>query len=275
MHHSDLEVPYAIIVMQLNYRQYSTQGKALIILHGLFGSLSNWGWHSKQLAKTFAVYGLDLRNHGDSPHADALNYRVMADDVCEFMRSTAMDRCAFIGHSMGGKVAMQLALSHPELLTRLMVVDIAPVAYPAAAGGQMDVLAGMEAMEVEVLSSRKEAEQRLAATIEDEATRKFVLTNLIRNEDGGYRWRLNLASIRDNYDRLREKPLLGEAFTKPTLFVKGALSNYIQAQNQEEILDLFPRASVKTIMQAGHWLHAERPQAFQKIASDFLSQDED
>jgi len=275
MHHSDLEVPYAIIVMQLNYRQYSTQGKALIILHGLFGSLSNWGWHSKQLAKTFAVYGLDLRNHGDSPHADALNYRVMADDVCEFMRSTAMDRCAFIGHSMGGKVAMQLALSHPELLTRLMVVDIAPVAYPAAAGGQMDVLAGMEAMEVEALSSRKEAEQRLAATIEDEATRKFVLTNLIRNEDGGYRWRLNLASIRDNYDRLREKPLLGEAFTKPTLFVKGALSNYIQAQDEEEILDLFPRASVKTIMQAGHWLHAERPQAFQKIATDFLLQDED
>ena len=274
MHHPDLEVPYAIIVMQLNCRQYSTQGKALIILHGLFGSLSNWGWHSKQLAKTFAVYGLDLRNHGDSPHANALNYRVMADDVREFMRSAGIEECAFIGHSMGGKVAMQLALSHPELLTRLMVVDIAPVAYPPATDGQMDVLAGMEAMEVEALSSRKEAEQRLVATIEDEATRKFVLTNLIRNEAGGYRWRLNLASIRDNYDRLREKPLLGEAFTKPTLFVKGALSNYIQAQNEEEILDLFPRASVKTIMQAGHWLHAERPQAFQKIATDFLLQDE-
>ncbi|MCH7672918.1 MAG: alpha/beta fold hydrolase [Proteobacteria bacterium] len=274
MHHPDLEVPYAIIVMQLNYRQYSTQGKALIILHGLFGSLSNWGWHSKQLAQTFAVYGLDLRNHGDSPHADALNYRVMANDVCEFMHSAAIEECAFIGHSMGGKVAMQLALSHPELLTRLMVVDIAPVAYLPAADSQMDVLAGMEAMEVEALSSRKEAEQRLAATIEDEATRKFVLTNLIRNADGGYRWRLNLASIRDNYDRLQEKPLLGEAFTKPTLFVKGALSNYIQAQNEEEILDLFPRASVKTIMQAGHWLHAERPQAFQKIATDFLLQDE-
>ena len=260
--------------MQLNYRQYSTEGKALIILHGLFGSMSNWGWHSKQLAKTFAVYGLDLRNHGDSPHANALNYRVMADDVREFMRSESIEECAFIGHSMGGKVAMQLALSHPELLTRLMVVDIAPVAYPPTADGQMDVLAGMEAMEVEALSSRKEAEQRLVATIEDDTTRKFVLTNLIRNEDGDYRWRLNLASIRDNYDRLREKPLLGEAFTKPTLFVKGALSNYIQAQNEEEILDLFPRASVKTIMQAGHWLHAERPQAFQKIATDFLLQDE-
>ena len=263
-----------IIVMRLNYRQYSTEGKALIILHGLFGSLSNWAWQSQQFAKTFAIYGLDLRNHGDSPHADALNYRLMADDVCEFMRSASIEECAFIGHSMGGKVAMQLALSHPELLTRLMVVDIAPVAYLPAADSQMDVLAGMEAMEVEALSSRKEAEQRLAATIEDEATRKFVLTNLIRNKDSGYRWRLNLVSIRENYDRLREKPLLGEAFIKPTLFVKGALSNYIRAQNEKEILDIFPTASVKIIMQAGQWLHAERPQAFQKIAMDFLLQGE-
>jgi esterase len=246
----------------------------LIILHGLFGSSTNWKSIAQCLTKSYSVDRVDLRNHGASPWHDTMDYLDMADDVKQFIEQHQLENPILLGHSMGGKVAMQLALSHPELLTRLMVVDIAPVAYPPAADGQMDVLAGMEAMEVEALSSRKEAEQRLVATIEDEATRKFVLTNLIRNEDGGYRWRLNLASIRDNYDRLREKPLLGEAFTKPTLFVKGALSNYIQAQNEEEILDLFPRASVKTIMQAGHWLHAERPQAFQKIATDFLLQDE-
>jgi esterase len=175
---------------------------------------------------------------------------------------------------MGGKVAMQLALSYPDLVSKLIVVDIAPVDYPQTAAGHSNVLEGMALLDLQQLSSRKQAERQLSEHIEDDATRKFVLTNLVRNKDGGYRWRLNLASIRDNYDILRVKPMADKAFNKPTLFVKGALSNYIRTQNEREILDLFPAASVKIIMQAGHWLHADRPQDFQKIAVDFLLRDE-
>jgi len=261
--------------MQLNYRQYSDQGKPLLILHGLFGSLSNWGWHSKQLARTYAVHGIDLRNHGDSPHSDELNYQLMAEDVKQLMEQLEITKSYLLGHSMGGKVAMQLALTYPQLVRRLIVVDIAPVAYSDKADGHLNIMFGMNTLNIEQFDSRKQAEVHLAEFIEDEVTRKFVLTNLVRNVDGTYRWRLNLSAIQQHYDRLREKPIGTEAFMKPTLFVKGALSNYIQAKDEAEILELFPTATVKIIMQAGHWLHADKPKAFQKIALDFLSQAED
>ncbi|MDP6414145.1 MAG: alpha/beta fold hydrolase [Gammaproteobacteria bacterium] len=257
--------------MQLNYRQYSDSGKPLLILHGLFGSLGNWGWHSKQLAEQYAVYGVDLRNHGESPHADELDYTSMADDVKQLMTSLGIDSCFCIGHSMGGKVAMQLALTQPQLVEKLIVVDIAPVTYPIGAEGHKKVLAAMAALDFDAIHSRSEAESKLAAFIQDEATRKFVLTNLQRDDSGKYQWRLNLRAIEEHYDALRIKPNGVLAFTKPTLFVKGSESKYIRAENETEILELFPNASVKIIMQAGHWLHADKPQAFKKIASDFLS----
>jgi esterase len=257
--------------MRLHYRQYSERGNPLLILHGLFGSLRNWGWHSKQLAETHAVYGVDLRNHGESPHCDDLNYPAMADDVRALLATLNIDACYIIGHSMGGKVAMQLALTYPQLIEKLLVVDIAPVAYSSTADGHLNVMAGMHALDFDSLHTRSEAEEQLTDYIEDEATRKFVLTNLVRDDTGNYKWRLNLSAIEKNYDRLREKPTGGAPFTKPALFVKGALSNYIQAKDESEILQLFPNASVKIIMQAGHWLHADKPQAFQKIAADFLA----
>lgn len=261
--------------MNLNYHQYSSEGKPLLILHGLFGSLGNWGWLSKQFAENYAVYGVDLRNHGESFHADELNYQVMAEDVRQLMKSLGIKSCYIIGHSMGGKVAMQLALGYPQLVEKLIVVDIAPVAYSAAADGHLEVIAGMESLDFKKLASRAEAEQQLEEFIEDESTRKFVLTNLSRKEDGSFRWKLNLSAIKAGYDRLREKPIGNTAFTGSVLFVKGGLSNYIQEEHKAEIIELFPAASVKIIMQAGHWLHAEKPQAFQKIAMDFLGQPRD
>ena len=256
--------------MLLNYKQYSAAGKPLFILHGLFGSLSNWGWHSKSLAEHFSVIGIDLRNHGDSFHHAELNYPAMANDVVELMDHLGIASACFIGHSMGGKVAMELALTQSDRVEKLIVVDIAPISYPDKADGHLQVIAGMKAMNFDEISNRNEAEQLLIGFVEDEATRKFVLTNLVRNNEGKYSWRLNLESIENNYARLREKPSLGESFTKPTLFVKGALSKYIQAKHEADILQMFPNASVKIIMQAGHWLHAEKPQAVQKIALDFL-----
>lgn len=261
--------------MQLNFRQYSAKGQPLLILHGLFGSLTNWGSISKQLAESYAVYGVDLRNHGESPHADGLNYQVMAEDVRQLMGQLGIVDSYLIGHSMGGKVAMQLALSHPDLVRKLIVVDIAPVTYPSTADGYLHVLTGMESLDLNSLNNRAEAEQHLSGFISDKATRKFVMTNLVRSEAGKYSWRLNLPAIRQHYDRLREKPDGSSVFVKPVLFVKGALSNYIQPRNEEEILELFPNATVKIILQAGHWLHAEKPKAFQKIALDFLSRTEE
>jgi len=260
--------------MQLNYRQYSDQGKPLIILHGLFGSLANWGWHCKQLAGSYAVVGVDLRNHGDSPHTNEMSYSLMAEDVKQLMGLLQLDDCLLIGHSMGGKVAMQLALSHPQLVSKLIVVDIAPVTYPDSADGHLSVLAGMQSLDISNLDSRKDAEQQMAKFIEDEATRKFVMMNLVRNSEGQYGWRLNLAAIMQHYGSLREKPLADRPFTKPVLFVKGAESNYIQQRNRAEIMQMFPAATVKIIMHAGHWLHAEKPQAFQTVALGFLQDDD-
>ena len=256
--------------MELNYRQYSETGVPLLVLHGLFGSLSNWGWHSRQLAEQYAVYGVDLRNHGDSPHSDRLDYQVMAEDVRELIVRLGLKSCCIVGHSMGGKVAMQLALIFPDLVEKLVVIDIAPVSYPEDADGHMNVLDGMDAVKLDVIKSRAEAEVTLKDYISEEATRKFLLTNLLRNKEGLFEWRLHKGSIRENYVNLRAELIATMSFSKPTLFVKGSLSPYIKPEHEAQIQKFFPTASVKLIMNAGHWLHAEKPQALHKILLEFL-----
>ncbi len=255
--------------MLLNYRQYSSEGTPLVILHGLFGNLGNWGWHSKQFAEKFAVYGVDLRNHGASFQDDDLSYQLMADDLKQLLIHLDIKSCFLVGHSMGGKVAMQLAQTDPQLIEKLVIVDIAPVAYPSTADGHLRVMDGMEAMDFSTITTRKDADRQLAEFVDDEATRSFVLTNLVREGDS-YKWRINLSAIRKNYDRLREKPVGDRVFEKPVLFVKGENSDYIKSSQEEEILRLFPEARVKIVMEAGHWVHAEKPQLVQKIIQDFL-----
>lgn len=257
--------------MELNYRQYSEVGTPVLVLHGLFGSLSNWGWHCKQLAQQYAVYGVDLRNHGDSPHSDLLDYQVMAEDVRQLISRLGLKSCCIVGHSMGGKVAMQLALRFPDLVEKLVIVDIAPVSYAEDADGHMNVLAAMDAVKLIEIKSRTEAEVTLEDYISEEALRKFVLTNLARNKEGLFEWRLHKDSIRENYANLRAELITTMNFSKPVLFVKGSLSPYIKSEHEAQIKELFPAASVKLIMNAGHWLHVEQPQALQKILLKFLS----
>ena len=256
--------------MKLNCREYSESGAPVLVLHGLFGSLSNWGWHCKQLAQQYAVYGVDLRNHGDSPHSDQLDYQVMADDVRELIVRLELKYCCIVGHSMGGKVAMQLALNFPDLVEKLVIVDIAPVSYPENADRHMCVLAGMDAVKLNEIKSRAEAEVTLRDYISEEATRKFLLTNLVRNKKGLFEWRLHKDSIRENHANLRAGLTATKSFFKPVLFVKGSLSPYIKSEHEGQIKEFFPAASVKLIMDAGHWLHAEQPQALQKILLKFL-----
>ena len=257
--------------MELNYRQYSENGAPVLVLHGLFGSLSNWGWHCKQLAQQYAVYGVDLRNHGDSPHSDQLDYQVMADDVRQLIVRLGLESCCIVGHSMGGKVAMQLALSFPDLIEKLVIVDIAPVSYPEDADGHMNVLAAMDAVKLGEIKSRTQAEVTIEDYIPQEVTRKFLLTNLVRNKEGSFEWRLDKDSIRKNYANLRAELIATMSFLKPVLFIKGSLSPYIKPEHEAQIKELFPAASVKLLMDAGHWLHAEKPQALQKILLKFLS----
>lgn len=253
--------------MKLNFKQYSDSGEPLIILHGLFGSLSNWGGQSRQLATDFAVYGLDLRNHGASPHSDQMDYTVMAQDVLEFMDDHGIERSHLLGHSMGGKTAMQAALSAPQRIDRLVVADIAPVHYK----GQHDsILDGLEAIDLGSIASRNEADKILAEHVPDELVRQFLLTNLVRSDDNAFSWRINLPVLKSNYDRLREAPASDGVFEGPTLFVKGALSNYIAEKHRDAILARFPNAKTKVIMHTGHWLHAEKPQTFYRIVRGFL-----
>lgn len=252
--------------MKLNYKQFSTEGEPLLVLHGLFGSYGNWGWQARQLASDFAVYGLDLRNHGGSPHSDDMDYPRMAGDVLEFMDDHVITRCHLLGHSMGGKTAMQVALSAPERVDRLVVADIAPVQYE----GQHDsILAGLKAIDTARIRSRGEADAILAEYEPDELVRQFLLTNLVKQADDAYGWRINLPVLTSHYDRLREAPEAGQ-FDGPVLFVKGALSNYITEAHREAILQRFPQARIKVIMHTGHWLHAEKPQTFYRIVHGFL-----
>ena len=254
--------------VELNAREYvaadqeiaeanEAEREPLLVLHGLFGNQGNWGLHSKALAERYRVIGIDLRNHGESPHAPELDYQAMAEDVRALIEARELGACTVLGHSMGGKVAMQLALSYPALIKRLIVVDIAPVAYESMGAGHHRVIEGMMTLDLTTALKRTDAEAHLAQHIEDEATLKFIMTNLTRAEGGGLRWKLNVAAIKDQYD-------------KPVLFVKGNESGYIGAEHEPEILELFPQASVKIVMEAGHWVHADKPQAFQKIVFDFL-----
>jgi esterase len=257
--------------MKLNYRQYSTVGHPLLILHGLFGSLGNWNWHSNKLSEQYAVCALDLRNHGASPHADQMDYPAMAADIIEFMAEHKISSAHLLGHSMGGKVAMQLALEHPNRVDKLIVADIAPVKY---ASEHDQIFDGLQAIDLEQVQSRTEADKVLAEYVDDEVVRQFLLTNLLRGQGGGFYWRINLPVLAKSYLQLRAAPAGDGVFDKPVLFIKGALSNYITEDHQQEIEQKFPQARLKTIMQTGHWLHAEKPQTFYHLVSDFLSQPE-
>ncbi|MEX0740695.1 MAG: alpha/beta fold hydrolase [Pseudohongiella sp.] len=257
--------------MKLNFRQYSTDGEPLLILHGLLGNLANWTWHSRRLAEHFAVYGLDLRNHGSSPHEHDMSYSLMAQDVVEFMDDQGIGAAHVLGHSMGGKVAMQLAMDHPERIKRLVIADIAPVQYGGERGEHDEIFDGLSALDLDTLSSRTEANKQLAAWVEDEQVRQFLLSNLERDDDGGFAWRINLPALRDNYPALREKPAGDGVFDRDVLFIRGDLSDYITEAHPEETLRHFPRATIKTLMQAGHWLHAEKPETFNRLVLDFLS----
>jgi esterase len=258
--------------MKLNFKQYSDHGEPLLVIHGLFGSLQNWTWHCKKLAEDFAVFGLDLRNHGASPHDSTMNYQVMAADVLEFMDDHQIARAHILGHSMGGKTAMQLALMAPERVDALVIADVAPVQYGGERGEHDEIFEGLCALDLATLSSRNEADTQLAQWVDDDVVRQFLLSNLVRGSDGSFVWRINLPVLRASYPRLREAPIATKPYPEEVLFIRGDLSDYILPEHKDELLRLFPKARVKTIAGTGHWLHAEKPETFYRLVHAHLTQ---
>ncbi len=251
--------------MELYSREFGA-GDPVIILHGMFGFSDNWQTIAKKLSEHFLAVTPDLRNHGRSPHLPTHSYPEMAEDIRAFMEAHWMFSAHLIGHSMGGKVAMQLALSHPDMVERLVVVDMDP--------GKSDdnhsyIFQALRDMNLPGIASRKEAEAYLSTHIADTGTRQFLLKNITRTEKGTYTWKMNLPVLWEHFQDILA-PVSGEPFNKPTLFIRGSESNYIKPQDEPNIKSLFPQAEIVTIEGAGHWVHADKPEELLASVEAFL-----
>jgi len=253
----------------LNVVRHEGSGGAvpLLIAHGLFGSARNWGAIAKRLSARGPVLAVDMRNHGESPREARNGYPEMAADLAEVIAAEGgpMD---VLGHSMGGKAAMRLALERPEAVRRLVVADIAPVAYGHSQSGYIEAMRGLD---LEGLESRGEADRRLAERLDDAGLRAFFLQSLDLKAEPP-RWRLNLDVLEAEMERITGWPGAEglAAFEGPALFLTGAESDYVTAEHREGIRALFPRARFARIPGAGHWLHAEKPREFSEAVRVFL-----
>ena len=240
-------------------------GIPVLIVHGLFGSGRNWGVIARRLAETRPVIAVDMRNHGDSPRFPTQSYADMAGDLAQVIAAHG-GRADVLGHSMGGKAAMVLALTHPERVRRLIVADIAPVAYGHS---QSHHIAAMRALDVTGLAARSEADRRLSATIPDPALRAFFLQSLDLKSDPP-RWKLNLDVLEAEMPRIVGWPEITGRYDGPALFLSGALSDYVRPEHRATITALFPRARMARIPGAGHWLHADKPREFEAAIQTWL-----
>lgn len=252
--------------MKLFYRKFG-DGKPLLILHGLFGASDNWVTIGKRLAEKYEVIIPDLRNHGQSPHSDEWQYDAMAEDVFDLTAHLGLKKISLIGHSMGGKVGMTLASKYPELLEKLVVVDIAPRKYPVQ---HRNILDGLLSIDLQSVSSRKEAEDQLSKYVPEPGVRQFLLKNLDRSSDRGFKWKLNLKVINDHIEGIGTATIPDQEVKIPAMFVRGINSHYVSDEDILEIRNYFSASVIESIGNAGHWVHAEQPEAFIRTVMDFL-----
>ncbi len=250
------------------YYHTTGHGEPLVILHGLFGSGDNWYTLSNYFGDKFKVFAVDQRNHGRSPHSDQFNYKLMAEDVANLLAHEGIKSAQVLGHSMGGKTAMQLALSRQELISKLVVVDIAPKAYPPQHDAIFDALFSLK---LDQYRTRSELDSDLALSIPDFAVRQLLLKNVTRDGEGRFQWKMDVKSIHRNYPNVNGAIGGERPFDKPALFIRGSKSNYITEDDKTEIMRLFPKAGFATIEGAGHWVHAEAPQKFAEAVMEFLT----
>mgnify|MGYP006434465953 CR=1 FL=1 len=245
------------------------KGQHLIILHGFLGMGDNWkSLGKKWAANGYCVHLLDMRNHGKSFHDDTFNYEVMTQDVVDYLAYEQIKNVQVIGHSMGGKIAMHLAVNHPQLVDKLVVVDIGPKSYPSH---HDEILEGLTLLEENQLESRKKADELLSKTIKEPGIRQFLLKNLYRDKGNLLRLRVNLRVIKENVDEIGKELPYELQFTGPALFVRGDQSDYITAADEKRILHHFPNAGIKSIQNSGHWVHAEQPVVFFDTVDSYLN----
>ncbi|MFP4228064.1 MAG: alpha/beta fold hydrolase [Salinivenus sp.] len=255
--------------MKLHYKKYGTDGPPLVVLHGLLGAHGNWHTLCRTAFQDVAtVYAVDQRNHGRSPHRDRIDYPTMAADIRSFLTRHDLGSAALLGHSMGGKTAMQMALRYPERVDQLIVVDIAPGGYPPQHDELLAALARIDPTEYD---DRDAIDQELATDVPSWPIRQFLLKNL--HYDGTqYTWQMNLEAIRAHYDDiLAPVQPNGQAYEGPALFVRGGESDYVRADDEPDIRSLFPNARIETIDGAGHWVHVDASDTLAEMVTDFLT----
>ncbi len=253
-------------MLKLNHK-VSGEGEPIVLVHGLFGSLENLGMIARGLSDHYEVHSLDVRNHGRSPHSDVHTYEAITSDIIGYLDNCGISRCHFLGHSMGGKAVMHLALNFSDRVNKLIVADIAPVQYEPH---HNEIFDGLLSLPLAELQSRGEADKVLAKTVKEVSVRQFLLKNLVKTGSTGFSWKMNLKSLCKNYHHI----MVGQSATTPfegeVLLVAGGHSNYVQGHHREHVLKLFPHIAMKIIPDTGHWLHAEKPELFVKLCERFL-----
>jgi pimeloyl-ACP methyl ester carboxylesterase len=257
--------------LPLNLRIYGEGVQGLLpvlLIHGLFGAASNWRGIARRLAAQRRVLVPDLRNHGDSPWDERMDYPAMAGDIAALLDAQGVERAHLVGHSMGGKVAMWLALTEPQRVGSLVVADVAPLRYESRFGGLIKALLRLPLTD---LRDRRDADARLGEGISTPAVRGYLLQNLVQDAQGLWRWRLNLPVIADSMDAILGFPdPEGRQFPGPALFLHGGRSSYVTAEALPRIRALFPLARLRSIPEAGHWIYAEQPEPFTAAVAGFL-----
>lgn len=252
--------------MNLNYKVFG-EGEPLIILHGLLGSLDNWQTLAKQYAENFTVFIIDLRNHGKSPHSTEFSYELMSEDLLAFCDAHHIYKTNLLGHSMGGKVAMLFALQNPDYIEKLIIADIAPHTYPP---GHNEIFEALFSVELDKIESREEVDELLKAKIPVFSTRQFLMKGLSRDENNSFKWKFNLEALWNNYEEILGSFDTNQVYDGEVLFIKGAKSDYILPEYENEIARNFPNYQIQEIAKVGHWLHAENPAEFYRISTEFL-----
>lgn len=254
--------------MKLFYRHYG-EGQPVIILHGILGISDNWVTIGRRLAEKFEVYIPDQRNHGQSPHSDTFNYYALTEDLHEFIEDHQLTKPVLIGHSMGGKVAMNYTLEHPHRIDKLIVVDISVRNYPARRQ-HLEIMDAMLSVDFDQQHTREGIEKIIRERIVSPAIAGFILKNLYRIGRNRFAWRLNIKSIYTNIENVFEGVELPYSSDVPAVFIKGGASDYIPDEDYPLILKKFPKAKFHTIENASHWVHADAPDELCKTLSDFL-----
>lgn len=253
--------------LNLFYRTFG-KGEPLFILHGLFGSSDNWMTLGKFFADKYQVVIVDMRNHGRSPQSDLWNYSAMAEDIIQLATQLGLPQINLLGHSMGGKVGMTIAGAYPEFLLKLIVADIAPRYYPIR---HRKIIDGLLNIDLQQLKNRNEADRQLAEYVQESGLRQFLLKNLDRDAELVFKWKLNLEIINNHLENVGVATFPSNKIVIPSMFIRGINSDYVTDDDIMEIRKHYSNSSVESIGNAGHWLHAEQPEAFVKTVMEFLA----